>query len=279
MSNSKTFVQNVIKGIRHNLKKYLHNKYSEVNINWLYLKYLKHLPPGKIHSHNLFKKKTWFYDPLEYLHGITEIFIDEVYKQKLPPNALIIDCGAHIGLSLIYLKRLCPTANIIAFEPDPQNFSLLKKNIESHGFSSVELKNEAVWTTNATLSFIADGNMSSKIGLSQGAIVQVRAVRLADFLTRKVDFLKIDIEGAEYEVIKDIQDKLPLVENLFIEYHGSFKQNNELIEILQIVTKNGFNYYIKEATAVYEHPFFRTDTNKCYDIQLNIFCFKNWGND
>lgn len=262
-------------GVNSVIDKIFDNPLRKIGVTWLQLRLLKYFPKSELQNHSLFGKETYFYGKDEYLYGLKEIFVDEIYLQKLPENSYIIDCGAHIGLSIIYLKRLCPRADIIAFEPDLTNFNVLKKNIDSHGLSFVELKNEAVWTSNTTLSFIAGGNMSSKIGTVADTTVKVKAIKLRDLLIRKVDFLKLDIEGAEFDVIKDIQDKLLMVESLFIEYHGSFEQNNELIEILLIVTKCGFIYYIKEATPVYKHPFLRIDSNKSYDIQLNIFCFRS----
>ncbi len=124
-----------------------------MNIGPVFLKYLKHVPPGKLHSHKLFGHQTWFVSGQEYLHGIKEIFVEEIYKQALSPNAYVLDCGANIGLSVIYLKKICPTATIIAFEPDKNNFELLQKNIASHGLQNVELKNEAVWKEETMLSF------------------------------------------------------------------------------------------------------------------------------
>src|SRR5699024_1771569 len=102
---------------------------------------------------------------------------------------------------------------------------------------------------------------------------KTKAVRLRDFLNRQIDFLKIDIEGAEYEVLKDIKDHLDKVKKLFVEYHGSFEQNRELIEILNIITTAGFRFYIKEATELYTSPFMGKSKDSLYDIQLNIFCF------
>ncbi len=58
---------------------------------------------------------------------LKEIFIEDIYDQQLPENAYILDCGAHIGLSVIYLKSICPSANIICFEPDNKNFELTSK--------------------------------------------------------------------------------------------------------------------------------------------------------
>lgn len=277
MDKSNTFYRNLFRGIKHRTKKIFYNPYSQININWFFLKYLKHLPPDKIHSHQLLNHKTFFYGGPEYLHGLHEIFIGNIYKQKLPANAFILDCGAHIGLSVIYIKNICPSANIIAFEPDIQNYSILKKNILSHNLEGIEARQEAVWDESTTLSFIQDGNMGSKIGInSTNHTINVRAIRLKDFLNRNVDFLKLDIEGAEYKVLKDIQENLHFVANMFIEYHGTFQQNNELLEILEIIMKGGFKFYIKEAANNYPYPFYLEQKKLDYDVQLNIFCFRNF---
>jgi hypothetical protein len=118
--------------------------------------------------------------------------------------------------------------------------------------------------------------MSSKIDTdTHHATTNVNAVRLKNYLTRKVDFLKIDIEGAEYAVLRDIKDDLHLVSNLFVEYHGIFQQQNELDELMSIIRTCGFNYYIKEAAEVYKTPFLRIKNPLiAYDLQLNIFCFR-----
>ena len=106
--------------------------------------------------------------------------------------------------------------------------------------------------------------------------IVVKAIRLKDFLNRQVDFLKIDIEGAENIVLTDIEDNLHYVKNMFLEYHGSFDQNKELLKMINIVSNAGFNFYIKEATSCYDSPFYRKiPSNAAFDIQLNIFCFRN----
>jgi hypothetical protein len=89
-----------------------------------------------------------------------------------------------------------------------------------------------------------------------------------------VDFLKLDIEGAEYKVLKDITENLHYVTNMFVEYHGTFPQNNELVEIFEIISKAGFRFYIKEAANNYPYPFLPKPRKLDYDVQLNIFCFK-----
>ena len=63
---------------------------------------------------------------------------------------------------------------------------------------------------------------------------------------------------------------------MFLEYHGTFYQNKELVKMINIVSNAGFNFYIKEAASIYETPFSRTkNPHTDYDVQLNIFCFRN----
>jgi FkbM family methyltransferase len=273
---NKSFGKNILKGIRSRMGKVFHNPYSVVNIGPLKKIYYKHLNAGRIRTHRLFGRPVSYTSPTELLHGLKEIFVDEIYKQRLPERPYIIDCGANIGLSVIYMKRLYPDAEIVAFEPDKKNFELLEMNIKEFGFKQVELRNEAVWIENSMLNFSGKGSTESKLSIDyKSGSVLVKTVRLKDLIQKKTDFLKIDIEGAEFDVLNDLKGKLHLVENLFLEYHGNFNQNLELNEILSILLNSGFEYYIKEAAPVYKTPFFRSETNSYpYDLQLNIFGFR-----
>lgn len=274
--NKGSFFKNIKTGIRHRINKSLKNPYQKANLNYFKVKYLKHLPPGKLNSHILYGASTYFYNPQEFLHGIKEIFVDEIYKQQLPSDARVLDCGANIGLSVIYLKELYPDARITAFEPDEKNFELLSKNVAARSYKNIELRKEAIWIANTEIEFSEDASMSSRIEESGvTGVRKVKAIRLKDLLTDKVDFLKIDIEGAEFKVLSDIEEKLDVINNMFIEYHGLYNQQEELTQIFQILTRAGFNYYIKEAQAIYEHPFSKVkDPAIPYQIQLNIFCFR-----
>jgi FkbM family methyltransferase len=271
-----SFLKNLSGGIGKRFKFLLGNPYKTVNLNCFNIKYYKHLPPGKIRSHRLFNKQLYFYNPSELVYGLKEIFIEKIYKQEITPAPYIIDCGANIGLSVIYMKQKYPEAEIVAFEPDDINFNLIKKNIDSFGYKNIELRKQAVWNSDTVIHFAGKGSTDSKI--SEGGAentVEVQAFRLKNMLNRRVDFLKIDIEGAEYTVLKDIIDELDVVQNLFLEYHGLFNQNAELSEMLAMLTKKGFSYYIKEAHSIYDTPFQRMKNPVIfYDVQLNIFCFR-----
>ena len=271
-----SLIKNLRNGVCKRMNNSFRNPYREVNLNWLKLKYYKHLPPGKIRKHSMFGKWLYFQRPTELLHGLREIFIDNLYKQLLPKDPFIIDCGANIGLSIIYMKRLYPGARIVAFEPDKDNYELLRLNVESFGFKDVELRKEAVWTEDTILNFTNEASMSSRIENSLTAdTVKVDAIRLRDQIVRKVDFLKMDIEGAEFAVLSDLGEKLDMISNLFIEYHGTYGQVAELTSLFTIITQSGFSYYIKEAAEIYKTPFIREKNPQIpFDVQLNIFCFR-----
>ena len=259
------------------------NKWNNVNnkklkkagLNWFKLRRLKY-SPAPFGIHKLKGREIYFKNTDELIHSLREIFVDDVYKMKTnSPEPYIIDCGANIGLSLLYMKSQFPNSRILAFEPDETNFALLKKN--TAGFTNLEINQKAVWKENASICFDNAGTLSSQIiaDVSQiGKVKRVEAVRLRDYLNAPIHFLKLDIEGAEYEVLKDCTDRLQWVENLFIEYHGRFEKARELTEIFDLLYQNGFSYYIKEAANVYPTPFYRDNAEKVYDVQLNIFCFK-----
>lgn len=236
--------------------------------------YLKNAA-NKLRSYSLFGKSLQYINGYDLYHSLEEIFIEEVYKIKLPAAPVIIDCGANIGLSVLYFKRNYPDAKIIAFEPDTDNYTLIKNNIETYKLDNVDLRKEAVWIDEVTLNFQSMNSLGSMITDEKGNdTYEVKGIRLKNLLGEKVDLLKMDIEGAEYQVLLDIQDQLPNVNNMFIEYHGTFDDQHKLLEILNIVQAAGMKFYMKEAMEIYKTPFYRMPTEHPFDIQLNIFCFR-----
>lgn len=219
---------------------------------------------------------THFVSPSWFLHSVREIFINEAYR-FVPSrrDAVIIDCGANIGLSVIYFKRLCPEARILAFEPDPSLCDLLTKNVQERELTDVEVRNNAVWTEDARLGFTADGALGGKISADDtlGRQLEVQAIRLRDFLNRRIDFLKIDVEGAEYAVLRDCRDRLTNIESLFVEYHVASREEQRLDEILTWFSAAGFRYYISEAAQLQRHPFVSKGAD-VFEMQLNIWCYR-----
>lgn len=216
-------------------------------------------------------------DLLSFIWQYKEIFVDENYKfNSSTEKPIIYDCGANIGISILYFKWLFPKSRIKAFEPDPNIFNRLEQNIKTNRITEIELISAAVWINNNGIEFGIEGADGSSI-YHDGKKVKVNSVRLKELLEKeeKIDLLKIDIEGAETEVLIDCDNSFQNVENLFIEYHSFTKENQRLAEILFILTKNGFRYFIKqEADRI--TPFINrvVRSNPKMDMQLNIFAYK-----
>ena len=237
------------------------------------IKKLLNQPRYRPGESSIFGLPFYYVDVSTFYFGYNDIFLKEPYKfSSESTEPLIIDCGANIGLSVIYFKKLYPRSKVIAFEPDPDIFSTLRKNIDINNVSAVELVNKAVWVDNDTVDFEVEGGFSGRINKykSQTNIIKVGAQRLKDLLTQKIDFLKIDIEGAEFEVIKDCRENLGLVKHLFIEYHSHISEPQKLGELLNMLSAAGFRYHIKEAFTV-KHPFLQTEEMLGMDLQLNIY--------
>ena len=254
---------------KFNLKK---QQQQIAGLTWFSIKKLKHDKSDHLKVHRSKIGDLYYTQAQQLYHALQEVLVDEIYKVNLASNARIIDCGANIGLSVLYFKSICPSAHITAFEPDRHNFELLTKNCIVNNLKQVDLVEAAVWKENTQLKFIAQGGMDSKISEGAEEGIMVKAYSLIDYLQDPVDFLKLDIEGAEFEVLKNIEEYMDKIATLFIEYHGSFSQTNELIAILDMVQKAGFDVYIKEACNVYPTPFYINSKHTQFDVQLNIFC-------
>jgi FkbM family methyltransferase len=221
-------------------------------------------------------------DSFWYLHSLREIFVEEVYKFNTSNDSpYILDCGSNIGLSVIYFKKLFPKARIVAFEPDDQICGLLQSNLKAFGHGDVVVENKAVWTKETVLEFSSNGALGGRINDkedisgSSNPTVKVEAVRLANYLTEEVDFLKIDIEGPEVEVLKDCRHLLGKVKNIFVEYHSDPSKEQELDVLLTILKDAHFKVYIKEAWNNLPYPFLRNNYDPFYDLQLNIFAYRS----
>lgn len=208
-----------------------------------------------------------------------EIFEQEIYKFKTSTREpYIIDGGANIGLATIYLKGLYPSSKIIAFEPDPEIFKILKHNIKIFDFGQIELIQKGLWNANTNLFFKsegADAGLIAEIDKNNSASEsEIEVVSLKPYLKQPVDFLKLDIEGAETVVLKNIQDDLGNIERIFVEYHSFIGQSQTLNEIIDILTKAKFRLHISTPGFSSISPFMNLNVYNNMDMQLNIYGYK-----
>ncbi len=104
-------------------------------------------------------------------------------------------------------------------------------------------------------------------------MIRASGARLKDYLGEPVDFLKLDIEGAERDVLLDCAGSLSNVDHLLVEYHGSAGEEQRLGDVLGVIQSAGFHYHIKDAYLV-KHPFVEAQGGIRLPLQLNIFAYR-----
>jgi FkbM family methyltransferase len=181
-----------------------------------------------------------------------EIFVRGGLKfTALSAMPRILDCGANIGLASLYFKRLYPQARITAYEADPDVSAILKTNLSSNGAGDVEVVDAAVWTHSGDVEFRCEGADSGSIASVrtgvEGAVRRVRALRLRDVLAAgDVDFLKLDIEGGEADVIPDCAGVLRRVRAIVAELHEFDDAARRTPAILEFLAAEGFDYAVTD---------------------------------
>ena len=216
-------------------------------------------------------------DMKSFIWQYQEIFAYNFYAfNTVLESPVIYDCGANIGTSVLFFSKNYPKAKIIAFEASPYIFSILKRNVEINKITNVTAHQNAVWIKDETLEFGEEGADSGSIH-SRADVKKVK-VQALDFLKileneKRIDLLKIDIEGAEMQLLPHISPIFHKVEKIFIEYHSFNDQEQKLDELLSLLSKNDFRYYIRHGNDR-KKPFIDIAREKEMDMQLNIFAYK-----
>ncbi len=157
------------------------------------------------------------------LHVLREVFSSNEYA--INPHAeprYILDIGANIGASLVYLALQFPKANIAAFEPNPSCSAHLRKNAAQFG-TRVQIFQEAIAQANGELTFYKNAEHwgGSLIKRTEGGSLTVQAIAAKTLKEHlgwpHIDLLKIDIEGGEYAIAEDLAELAP--EHIIAEVH------------------------------------------------------------
>lgn len=226
---------------------------------------------------NLLDHQIFFSDSASFVFMYNEIFRKGIYNFKSSiQEPLIIDAGANIGIGAIYFKKKFAQARVIAFEPDKKVAEVLRKNIATFQLDQVEVIEKGLWTQEGVLEFQSDGADAGRIAdaTNNTNTITINTTKLSNYLDQPVDLLKIDIEGAEVEVLKECKNQLRNVRNIFVEYHSMVNQPQQLNELLEILRNAGFRYYIDNTSFLAEQPLMHLRTEFGMDLQLNVFGLK-----
>lgn len=215
-------------------------------------------------------------DAKSFIWQFYEIYFKGYYDFKSPnPKPIIIDCGSNIGLSLLNFKRQYPGSEIHAFEADTRICKILEENISNNGLKDIHLHNNAVWIKDEELTFASEGADGGQISESNEAGMKVNGIDLERFLQKfdHIDFLKMDVEGAEKDILPHVKNQLHKVDRFFVEFHSYDGSQQYLNDVIQAMTFAGHRIYIDNVNFK-NRPFINTRGKYGMDLQLNIFAFK-----
>jgi phthiocerol/phenolphthiocerol synthesis type-I polyketide synthase E len=191
---------------------------------------------------------------------IWEIFQKRRYFHpgfELKPGDTVVDIGGNLGLFVLWAAPQIGDGRIVTIEPDPEALRCLHTNIEANGLTNVTVMEEAVGLPDSTLELEsyagAEGlthdaahrqvwftRLLMKLGRYERVTTIAKQRSLGQIMDEQsvshVDFLKIDCEGGEYNILRNVsRDELARVDKIAIEYHefGPSHHHEELTLILR----------------------------------------------
>jgi len=170
------------------------------------------------------------------------------YKLKIPNDSVIIDIGAHIGAYSILASKYAKV--VYAFEPYSESYSLLTNNIEMNQIGNVKTYCKGIAKKKGKKKLYLSPNSVgaySIYSLINQKSCKIECITLGDFIIsnkiEKVDILKLDVEGAEYEILFNLpKEILSKIKNITMECHSmeliNIKYNLESMK--KFLENNGF---------------------------------------
>jgi FkbM family methyltransferase len=184
--------------------------------------------------------------------SIKETFLDRFYERcgfAIQPGWTVIDVGAGLGDFTLFSARVNST-HVLAFEPFPESFVLLKENVAVNKAENVDVFSEAVDSAEGTLLLDLAGGEPLQFQSRNAPVTQpdsqitVRARSLSDAVLQTgqgtCDLLKLDCEGAEYNIImKSPPEVLGNIQRIVMEYHDGVTAYSHR-DLVKFLTNQGF---------------------------------------
>lgn len=176
------------------------------------------------------------------IQSIREVWLDEVYQLPFASKSdVLIDLGANIGLTSVWLAKRYGYSTIIAVEPSPTNVRLIHMNLENNNLVA-EVIEAAIGPTNGTVYF--EENQESNLGRVSSAGKQVQMLSMQSVLRKLpmgvcVDLVKLDIEGGEGALLTGDLSWLQQIRTIIAEFHPDLIDYPQAIERLR---NAGYSY-------------------------------------
>lgn len=164
-------------------------------------------------------------------------------KDRLQRKATILDLGANVGYTAAHFASLYPDSKIFAYELDSANFAMAKQNLSC--FPQCHLTHSAVWSTDGQVSYNTSEEayafrVSEDHGLESVCAKSMETIINENNL-KDIGFVKMDIEGAEANILEADKFWLKDVKAIKIELHEEYNPNANYDNCAQILTAVGFH--------------------------------------
>lgn len=224
------------------------------------------------------------------IFGSYEPMTTRLFETEIKAGDVVLDIGANIGYYTLLAARCAGTdGRVLAFEPDRTSFALLNQNVEANGCQNVTLIQKAVSNKTGRIKlYLSETNKAGHtIRASENSkSVDIEAVRLDDYLkdlNRPVNFIKMDIEGAEalaFAGMTSLIRKSPTVKML-MEFTPSAmaELDTDPATFLQDLLQTGFVFYLANDRDMKLEPVtadaLLTMCSSSSDSHPNVWCVKH----
>ncbi|MBU0532695.1 FkbM family methyltransferase [Patescibacteria group bacterium] len=188
---------------------------------------------------------------------IVEVWIHQPYIQhgfKITENDTVIDTGAHIGSFSLFAASHAKNGRVLSFEPVKDNYNLMQSNIKLNCFTNIEPINLGVSGKRGPYDLYMPTSDTTcySIYQKQGNPIQIKCTTLDnifnDYNIKKCNFLKLDCEGAEYDILSNTSDTVfKKIDKIVLECHdGFFDCNYDTDKLGKFLEKKGFIVTVKQ---------------------------------
>ena len=191
-------------------------------------------------------------------------------KNEVNDDDVIIDVGAHIGCFTIDVAKKARKGKIIALEPTKKSYELLKENIKINNFQNIIADNLGIWKKTDIISLYTNENDSigNNLFKKTNQIEEINVISLSECIEKydieKIDFLKMDCEGAEFEIILGLTDEtLKKIKKMSIEVH-MMRKEFAVEDLMKFLQQHDFTVNIK--STFYEMTSMLYAENKEFSI-------------
>ena len=162
------------------------------------------------------------------------------WEQHVKPGSCVLDCGSHHGMAAILLSHFCtPTGHVIAVDALPANVAVIEQNVELNSLTNIEVHAAALWNQLGFLSFHEQSGNVVCIGMAEESGQRLLKADTIDNIAagRRIDFLKLDVEGSDLQALQGAKCTLLQRPTLAIEFHCfTFKDRRATVsEILSLL--------------------------------------------